>query len=115
MCTVFVFKYYALVYDVGGLPIEPKNVTGEALTFIQHWAAVLATTLEQVIEAPSSGLFNPACYTHTDFQFSRPKINGVDFITAVGNWIFSRPGTNRLLVDKLPLFGNPTCPPWPTK
>ena len=44
---------------------------------------------------PSStrhGAFNPACFIHTSFSFTKPLINGESWATAFSNWYFKRTG-----------------------
>jgi hypothetical protein len=95
----------------GGFPtkVRPPFAVRQELDFVKQWATLTASALVKVIENPSSGLFNPACFMHTEFSSDAPEIGGVDFITAVGDWIHSREGTSRIHIDQSPMFGG-DCP-----
>eukprot|EP00047_Mylnosiga_fluctuans_P006060 m.244557 g.244557 ORF g.244557 m.244557 type:complete len:366 (+) comp14468_c0_seq1:99-1196(+) len=80
------------------------------LAYVTTWSANMTSGLAQVrTRAPRNGLFSPACFIHTDFYASGPKIAGRSYLQVLGDWYFGR-STAVVAYDTCGVFCNPTCP-----
>ncbi len=61
---------------------------------------------------PRNGVFNPACFIHTNFFPNAPVINGLTYVQAFSNWYFNRTSdpSKYKLADTCGIFCNPSCP-----
>jgi len=83
-----------------GVPY-PQGSPQEA--YMAAWAANMTAALQPLM-APANarnGVFNPACYIHTSFDASFPKIAGLSYIEAFTNWYSGAAGPSKL-ADKCP-------------
>jgi hypothetical protein len=63
---------------------------------------------------PKTGIFAVACYTHTGFTNTAPKINNLTYRQAFGNFFHQRtPPEQYKLIDDCGMMCNPTCNPVP--
>ena len=65
------------------LRCDAGQCPGLLLAYATHHLQALGPSL-----APSSGngVFNPACFIHTDFDTSSPTLDGKNFIQAFTDW-----------------------------
>lgn len=61
------------------------------------------------MSSPHHGVFNPACFIHTNFYPDKPLLQGLNFLQVFGNWYFQRHGPTHL-ADSCGVMCNPTCP-----
>lgn len=96
------------------LPGEYRTLPPER-AFMEQWHANMTTALAPLYARYSgNGVFNPACYIHTNFRKDGPLIRNISYLTALGNWYFERTGVDGyLLADSCGIECNPTCPPGP--
>eukprot|EP01116_Phalansterium_solitarium_P023723 TRINITY_DN845_c0_g1_i1.p1 TRINITY_DN845_c0_g1~~TRINITY_DN845_c0_g1_i1.p1 ORF type:complete len:382 (-),score=88.24 TRINITY_DN845_c0_g1_i1:122-1267(-) len=81
------------------------------LQYVTAWGRNMSIGLEAVESNPTSGLFNPACWIHTDFWANAPLINSWSFIEVFNNWaFFHSPSIPSKVKDSCGIVCNPTCP-----
>lgn len=78
--------------------------------YLSLWAHNMTVALAPAMEESNAnnGVFNPACFIHTGFGNSSPKINNLNYRQAFGNWYFKRGGPYKLQ-DDCGIFCNPSC------
>ena len=55
--------------------------------YIQEWHANMSIAQQQVIASPhKNGVFSPACFIHTGFNYTLPLIQGYSYIQVWGRW-----------------------------
>ena len=79
------------------------------LQYLGEWHNNMSVALLPALESTAHGVFNPACFIHTDFSFTSPRIDNVSYADALSNWYTGGPGPKRL-VDNCGIMCNPTCP-----
>ena len=81
--------------------------------YLAEWHANMTVALAPLMAADDAahGVFNPACFIHTDFSPQAPLIGGVNYVTALRNYYFKRtPPSAYKLADDCGIMCNPTCP-----
>ena len=96
-----------LIYH-DGVPQQDPDWSPDVLDFFGEWHANMTQSLAPVTKS-SDGLFQPACFIHTEFNKGTPIVEGLNFIAAFGNWYFGREGPTQL-VDDCGVVCNPSCP-----
>ena len=66
----------------------------------------MSQALHQVIESPTDGMFNPACFIHCDFNATSPMIGNLSYFTAFKAWY---EGNVVDAADDCGVLCNPTC------
>jgi hypothetical protein len=80
------------------------------LEYMEEWHHNMTAALSPLQQSSRNGYFAAACYTHTDFQSTRPSIKGVGFMEAFTNFYYNRTtaeGYN--FADDCGEMCNPTC------
>jgi hypothetical protein len=100
------------IVDRAVSPARPNPV----MAYVAQWSQwmVAALQLHVVQNSPDAGLFNPACYDHTNFATAAgPRIANHSFIDALGAWVFDRGHVPHKLFDSCgsPLCGAPRAVP----
>jgi hypothetical protein len=93
------------------LPSPPWSLPEET-QYLQQWSHNMTSALDAVIAKKGEegvGIFNPACFTHTGFSSSSPKINNMSYYDAFRQWYFD--GKPTILMDDCGILCNPTCAP----
>jgi hypothetical protein len=81
--------------------------------YLAEWHANMTVALAPLMDPTNkrAGVFNPACFIHTDFFASAPLLSGLNYFQAFGNWYFQRTGPEGYkLADNCGITCNPTCP-----
>jgi hypothetical protein len=60
-----------------------------------HMAAAIAPVGAAAAGKGADGLFHPACLIHTTFKLAAPRIGGLNYLDALGDWLFGRGGSHR--------------------
>ncbi|KAJ9460099.1 Pectin acetylesterase 3 [Diplonema papillatum] len=92
------------------MPGPPDLCNAPQQQYLSEWSGWMQAALQPLLEPANErhGVFNPACFIHTAFNSSAPLIDGVSYITALGNWFFKRPGPYKLK-DTCGILCNPSC------
>ena len=78
--------------------------------YLREWQRNMSVALAPSMSAASpNGVFSPACFLHTGFGASRPRIAGYSYLEAFSAWYFE--GQPAKLQDDCGLLCNPSCPP----
>ena len=115
------------------VPSAPTLCNNPELQYVASWRDEMLQHLNEHhifdLNNHHSGAFVPACYTHTGFDHSKPKITpttsstSLNFYEALGNWYFKRtPSSEYKLYDQCKpiddleqinaqqnIFCNPSC------
>ena len=97
----------------GGFPIPAMQLpfTAEMGSFARQFTRKTSLALEPVRRPQSggrrTGLFFPACWLHSEFDFAGPSVHGRNLVSAAYEWLFHH-GT-RVYEDHC--SGNVTCNP----
>lgn len=87
---------------------QDPNWSAPVLEYFHEWAGNMTVGLGPSMASTSkNGVFNPACFIHTDFSDSGPKLNGMTYLEAFEQWLA---GTAVKLQDTCGVLCNPTCP-----
>ena len=86
--------------------------TVETRSFARQWARTTSLAVDPVRKGQSvgrSGLFFPACWLHSEFDFAGPLVRGRNFVTAAYEWLFH--DGPRVYEDTCgdDIMCNPTC------
>jgi len=95
------------------VPAAPLLCNAPEKAYVTAWSLQMRTALAPLMDPSNgnNGVFNPACYIHTEFYPQSPVIRGVTYVTAFGNWYFKRTGPEGFkMMDACgDIFCNPTC------
>ncbi|EDQ88996.1 uncharacterized protein MONBRDRAFT_25774 [Monosiga brevicollis MX1] len=75
--------------------------------YLAEWAANMTQGLQRAANSHRDGVFNAACFIHTTFTNSKPRINGLTYHQAMLQWLA---GESMVLIDDCGVICNPTCP-----
>ena len=84
--------------------------------YMSEWHSNMTQALAPLANpaAANLGIFNPACFIHTNFNATAPLIAGVSYLEALARWYdHSGPPATYKLADDCGIMCNPTCPPGP--
>jgi len=85
--------------------------SGQLLEYVTQWASNMSIALEPVEAGPADGVFNPACWMHTEFSTTQPIVDGYSYMDAFNNWaFFHSQSIPRIIKDSCGITCNPTCP-----
>jgi hypothetical protein len=82
---------------------------GPEQAYLGEWSHNMTSALAPAMASSRNGVFNAACFIHTSFSASAPRIDGLSYHDALRNWLFERPGPTHLM-DHCGVMCNPTCP-----
>eukprot|EP00035_Acanthoeca_spectabilis_P039984 m.66418 g.66418 ORF g.66418 m.66418 type:complete len:450 (-) comp9817_c0_seq1:67-1416(-) len=89
------------------VPNQDPNWTEPVLAYFREWASNMTVGLAPPMASTSKyGVFNPACFIHTDFSTTSPLINGRSYYQALGEWLTGSPTK---LQDTCGILCNPSC------
>lgn len=88
---------------------QPYVMMGPEQDYLAQWHENMSIALAPALASGRDGVFNPACFIHTGFSFTSPRIENTTYVQTLGNWYFNRPGPKRLF-DECGVMCNPTCP-----
>jgi O-palmitoleoyl-L-serine hydrolase len=106
-----------------GVPDKAPPFTQDEEVFLKEWATIMKASLKQVMDSPSSGLFAPACWTHTTFdsiwnnkEWAGIMLKNQPRLKYLYNWIHNTNINNfndeYKNIDPCGVYlCNPTCPP----
>ena len=99
-------KVVTLAHD--WVPNQDPNWSSEVLAYFHEWQHNMTVALAPSMTSDSkNGVFNPACFIHTDFDDSSPIIEGKNYMAALAGWL---DGTPTKLQDTCGVLCNPSCP-----
>jgi hypothetical protein len=81
--------------------------------YLGEWHGNMTQALSPLMAADNlrNGVFNPACFIHTSFSPAAPKIDGVNYLQAFGDFYYQRtPAAGFKKQDDCGITCNPTCP-----
>ena len=85
-----------------GLPLNSPYPT-QVLEYMSKWSANMTANLGELVNSGrGDGLFNPACLIHTGFKVAGPKINGRNYLDALGDWLYKRGRKSAISQDHCP-------------
>eukprot|EP00965_Chrysotila_dentata_P233097 6199375-Pleurochrysis_carterae.AAC.6 len=88
------------------------NLSKPVLAYLQAWRRNLSVALAPSMRRDSpNGVFSAACFIHTEFLPSAPRIRGHTYLDSVQSWYFGDTRTPSKLQDDCGVLCNPTCPP----
>ena len=116
------------------IPGKAPPFTSDEESFLKEWAGTMKSSLQQVMDSPTAGVFSPACWTHTTFDsiYDNEKWNGIMMngkprLQYLHDWIYdddddnnrtahgkrsTSSSSNNKIIDPCGLYlCNPTCPP----
>ena len=90
---------------------DPRTWDAAARAYAESWQRFMLHALAAPL-ASSAGVFAPACFLHTEFERSQPRLGDPprSMLVSFGNWAF-RGAVDTHLVDACGVACNPTCPP----
>jgi hypothetical protein len=106
-------KTYLSLHGGFQLPSMQLPLTAETGSFARQWARKTSLALEPVRRQQSGGrrmgVFFPACWLHSEFDFAGPLVHGRNLVSAAYQWLF-RNGP-RVYEDHCggDVLCNPTC------
>ena len=106
-------KLYLSMHGGFQPPSMQLPLTAETESFARQWARKTSLALEPVRREQSGGrrmgLFFPACWLHSEFDFAGPLVHGKNLVTAAHDWLFHN--GPRLYEDHCggDVMCNPTC------
>ena len=113
MVLAQVDKTYLSMHGGFQSPCMQLPLTAETGSFARQWARKTSLALEPLRRPQSGGrrmgLFFPACWLHSEFDFAGPLVHGRNLVSAAYEWLFHN-GT-RVYEDDCGgnVMCNPTC------
>eukprot|EP01121_Diplochlamys_sp_Union-15-3_P017327 TRINITY_DN6078_c0_g1_i1.p1 TRINITY_DN6078_c0_g1~~TRINITY_DN6078_c0_g1_i1.p1 ORF type:complete len:373 (+),score=59.43 TRINITY_DN6078_c0_g1_i1:58-1176(+) len=96
-----------VILDHDSLPEEYMNEPEEQ-AYLREWSHNMTTALRHVSQTRQHGIFNAACFIHTDFYSNAPLIQGYNYYRGFHNWLNGQEPYN--FQDDCGIICNPTCP-----
>ena len=88
---------------------QDPHWSSEIKSYFEAWSYNMSTALQPSMNVLSkNGVFNPACFIHTDFSATSPIINGKNYLQAFQAWYFKEEKAIKYQ-DDCGILCNPTC------